>query len=673
MKYDGIIAILFISGFISPITGGIKSVNYDIDSLMAPCVLRLCEKYFKSERTLTGSLVIINLVSNPSVVQARILQSFNEDKGHNIAVMVKDSKKPHRSSRVQEKAQNYFMLLQHFDEFEATLNQLKALPTWNPLAQFVVQFTISFEDEKLQAEWIERLFTELLSNDALKVNAMYQFKNDTERIGVITWFPYHNLSCPATVEIIRKIEECYVVSLINETTGQQEKDYKIESFNQDLYPLIPKKLHRCKMQVSAVVWEPFVVATEEDHGYDDDVVIEKGLEVLMLKTITDGMDLNLTFQAINKDRATRTITENNKTGLYSSILRRRADLMIGGLFENQISRNLLSSSIPYYQDDITWCVSKAGLQPKWLNVFIIFNYKTWIALILTLFITSAVLFIFVRIEGNYRENYAWAFLIMFSVSTGQYAHYQPIRFGLKIFFVGFFFFGLHISTAYHSYLINVLTNPRYLTQIDSLTDAMKTNMTFKAAENAKEFFQKNDSTSQYLLKNYVICKKLDDCFMDIVKDKSKAVAISRSHALNNPLQLKDSIDFSCFPVQENVVIYSVVMLFRKFHHLLPMINEKIRTIAESGLLSKWEMDSVKTSNEQDTSSGGGHGSIQIKLALEHVEGAFILEMIGLLLSLAVFVCEYYVHWFVKSNKLVEVKKIIEEKLCNTKWKFYKNK
>ena len=303
-------------------TGGIEPVNYDIDSLMAPCVLRLCEKYFKSERALTGSLVIINLVSNPSVVQARILQSFNEDKGHNIAIMVKDSKKPHRSSRVQEKAQNYFMLLQHFDDFEATLKKLKALPTWNPLAQFVVQFTIPFEDENLKAEWIERLFTELLANDALKVNAMFQFKNDTERIGVITWFPYHNVSCPATVEIIRKIEDCYVVTSINETTGQQQKDYKTELFNQDLYPLIPKKLHRCRMQVSAVVWEPFVVASENEYGDDDEAAIEKGLEVLMLKTITDGMDLNLTFQAINKERASRTITENNRTGLYASILRR---------------------------------------------------------------------------------------------------------------------------------------------------------------------------------------------------------------------------------------------------------------------------------------------------------------------------------------------------------------
>jgi hypothetical protein len=52
---------------------------------------------------------------------------------------------------------------------------------------------------------------------------------------------------------------------------------------------------------------------------------------------------------------------------------RKTDLMVGGLSENPISRKLVSSSIPYYQDDITWCVSKAGLAPTWLNVFIIFN------------------------------------------------------------------------------------------------------------------------------------------------------------------------------------------------------------------------------------------------------------------------------------------------------------
>jgi hypothetical protein len=131
--------------------------------------LELCAKYFKPERALKGSLVIINLVSQPSVVQARILWSLNEDKDHVLAVMVKDSKKPHRSSRVQEKAQNYFMLLQHFNDFDATLKQVKNLPTWNPLAQIVVQFTVPFESEAVKILWVKNLFDELLSHDALKV------------------------------------------------------------------------------------------------------------------------------------------------------------------------------------------------------------------------------------------------------------------------------------------------------------------------------------------------------------------------------------------------------------------------------------------------------------------------------------------------------------------------
>lgn len=291
-------------------------------SLLAPCVLRLCEKYFKSERALTGSLVIINLVPLPSVVQARILRSLNEDDSHAIAVMVKDSKKPHRSSRVQEKAQNYFMLLQHFDDFPATLKQLMTLPTWNPLAQLVVQFTIPFQNETIKEEWIEKLFNQLLLNDALKVNALYQFTNDTNRIGVMTWFPYHNTSCPTKVENIRKIEECYVKISINEKTGMEQKEYKVDSFNQDLYPIIPKKLHRCPMYVGAVEWEPFVVTSEDEYGDDGGPIIEKGLEVLMLKTITDGMDLNVSFYPINSERAMRVITDNNKSGLYAKLLQK---------------------------------------------------------------------------------------------------------------------------------------------------------------------------------------------------------------------------------------------------------------------------------------------------------------------------------------------------------------
>jgi hypothetical protein len=184
--------------------------------------------------------------------------------------------------------------------------------------------------------------------------------------------------------------------------------------------------------------------------------------------------------------------------------------------------------------------------------------------------------------------------------------------------------------------------------------------------NVYSFLSPAQST-QYLQKKYIICKKLDDCFLESSKDKRVAVAISRSHALNNPLQLKDGADFFCFPVSDNVVIYSAVMLFRKFHHLLPMINEKIRTILESGLLSKWELDSVKSGKKKsvDSGGGGGHGGggPQVKLAYEHVEGAFLLIMIGLAASLVLFAIELTVSFLLKRKKYERVLRKVENVLC----------
>jgi hypothetical protein len=153
---------------------------------------------------------------------------------------------------------------------------------------------------------------------------------------------------------------------------------------------------------------------------------------------------------------------------------------------------------------------------------------------------------------------------------------------------------------------------------------------------------------------------MDECFMEAVSDKRKAVAISRSHAMNNPFGLIEGIGFSCFPAENNLVIYSVVMLFRKFHHLLPMIDENIRVILESGLLTKWEMDSNKKAASVST---GHEGEPQIKLAVEHVEGAFFTIIVGLSLCLLVFIIECVVHHMVKAKICEKFMKKVEKLLC----------
>lgn len=120
---------------------------------------------------------------------------------------------------------------------------------------------------------------------------------------------------------------------------------------------------------------------------------------------------------------------------------------------------------------------------------------TWIGLVITLFVTSLFFFYIVRLEGNYHENFAWAMIVSLSFSTMQYGHYWPSKVAIKIFLATMFFFGLHINTAYHSYLINVLTNPRTENQIDTVDEAMAAGLIFQVGENTVEFFKKEDAVS----------------------------------------------------------------------------------------------------------------------------------------------------------------------------------
>lgn len=160
---------------------------------------------------------------------------------------------------------------------------------------------------------------------------------------------------------------------------------------------------------------------------------------------------------------------------------------------------------------------------------------------------------------------------------------------------------------------------------------------------------------------------MDQCFKEITKDPTKALAISRSHALNNPFGLNGDSDFFCFPISDDIYVYSAVMMFRRFHYLLPIINEKIRVIGESGLLSKWQKDSTKglssTLDDADKNKDS-HGSVQIKLQVEHVVGAFLAVLIGLALAFIVFLLELLTHWLIKKKKSHRFLKTMESFLCH---------
>lgn len=286
-------------------------------SVLAPCLLSLAAKYFKSERAMRGSLVIVNLVPTPkSFLQRRILEALNEDERHLMGLMVKDAGLAHRNaSRVTDRAQNYLFLMLKLDDLTKALKQWRGLPTWNPLAQTVIVLMDPIDNEKQKNQTVKKVFDDLFENGIIFANTIYQMSDNPLKLIVESWFPYFNQSCASKVENIHIIDECVITESVEEEGEAKviKTNLSFSKLNQEKYPKIPLRLHGCIMNVSTFIWEPFVVGNDE---------VESGLEILMLQTITKQMELKLKFNILSDLLLSKKITDDNQTGIYADLIQK---------------------------------------------------------------------------------------------------------------------------------------------------------------------------------------------------------------------------------------------------------------------------------------------------------------------------------------------------------------
>jgi hypothetical protein len=297
-----------------------------------------------------------------------------------------------------------------------------------------------------------------------------------------------------------------------------------------------------------------------------------------------------------------------------------------------------------------------------MNVFIIFNLNLWIIVIVTIFITGAVLNYFVHLTQNERnENIVWSTIVVMCYSIGIYGAYDPRKMAIRIYVATLCFYGMHFQAAYQSFLLSVLTRPRYDIQISNIHMAIKEDFRFMGGENLKALFEvSSDDASQYLRYHYQSCMKMDQCLLEIKKDEKLAVAISRQHAMNAKIPLNNDEMF-CFNKADNIFSFSVVMLFKKDHHLLPSMNLYIRRITESGFILKWKLDSEYLKFKEFIKKQSSEDEREKPLTLNHLLGMYLMMCIGISLSICAFVFEWLVYYLAQKRKIAFVRKYLEQK------------
>lgn len=114
--------------------------------------------------------------------------------------------------------------------------------------------------------------------------------------------------------------------------------------------------------------------------------------------------------------------------------------MVGGLFVDFKNTSDLIRSIPYYQDDFTWCIHKAEFFPTILNFFAIAPLGIWLSLFFGFgYGWGLILFIMIQFDRKYdqRNNRDWHYttlLITLPAVIGLGQRFHPISNQVRLFY-----------------------------------------------------------------------------------------------------------------------------------------------------------------------------------------------------------------------------------------------
>lgn len=587
---------------------------------IAECVLKLSAKYFVEKKALSGSIVIININSYTSSTEKILLQTIHS--GLKYSVMVKDSVYPHaNASHFPEKAKNYMLILEDQSELTRNILQLNKLPTWNPHAKAVVYYQVKDEEDGIK---IAIDFINELRHFKLLKSIIFLYYPQNEEVVSYTWRPYNDTKCASACDAVFVLDKC------------KEGKLRQEERQRDMFP---KNMNGCPLIVFAVVSEPYVmppVAKLHNNTFNDSYIFKSGGEINLVKIISQFTNMSLIVRMSSTPENWGVIEQNGTAfGAYGILRNDDADLMIGNIEVTRTIRKWFDPTVSYTQDEMTWCVPKAGQASTWNNLVTIFQWSTWLATLLSL-IFMGLLFHYIYYKENKDKVTKWptySLLMTFSMLLGWGTSFEPKSATFRILIFGWLCFSMNMGISYESFLRSFLMYPRFEKQIRSESDIINSGLELGGRDIYKPHFELNNGSNFYLYRNYNSTSFADGVRRTALQRDFAVVASKRQAIYQDEMIGKGEKLIYCFSESNNLYKYGVVLLARKWFPMLDRINNIIRSVSENGLINKWNNELfLHTSSSEDVTD-------IVPLGTQHLLGAFMFIGIMYGVSIILFIGE----------------------------------
>lgn len=274
--------------------------------------------------------------------------------------------------------------------------------------------------------------------------------------------------------------------------------------------------------------------------------------------------------------------------------------------------------------DSSWVIAKPDLIPNSKVLTITFSRS----FLLTYFAVSCIWWMFSKVAGGFDELQD-SFFNMFALTIGAIVPVMPKLSFLKILMHIYILYSMNMITCFQAHLSSILTNPPLEDTINNVEELANSDRPILLYGFDVEFIKGANATAAKKLYDRHISAALteEDRTQKILKEHCASIGnkiYSQRDNYRNRLKFLGS-DF--------LRQFEFTFVFKKNNPYYEPINALINILVEHALPHVPMNKFISRIGERETKSEN------ITLSLLHFEGAFILFMIGIVLSTLIFLIE----------------------------------
>lgn len=502
---------------------------------------------------------------------------------------------------------------------------------------------------------IDNLNMTIFSNHTYINNPMYT-KELTKNVII------YSLSLESVLNIVRNIKQLNILIYIPSTFNETKEFDKLKDLHlQEAHIIYPNetnyylssyycinfcqadfaiKSHRCldfkkfiyKQRYTGCNLTAFVWDKMYSYPYFRNVTNNLNNNGILLKPIMAISEkLSLNTKLITEPKENQLLLLN-ESFFINEIVSGNIDTLVGtnSLSENGI-RSLSYTDIFLY-DPYLWIVPNPLPASKVQLLYYVYKSNVWYSILICF---CLILFLSYGMANLLREpqihEFIRNFIAMFNMTLAFNCHIWPKSETLRLLLINYLIYSTHICLIYQGKLISTITFPPLKPGIESLKQLAEENLTvlshiqvIKSQRNiddiplvAKLLKQTKSTDETGVQRLYKVIKfrnvstTIMKAYLDSFPKYSRMV-----HKLGSSLLLPL---YFCYPME-------------KYNKLYEPFNRVMKRIIESGLNQKWVQDAK-----------GHYFEVELKekvaLKWQHLEGVFIVMIIGLMASCVIFVLE----------------------------------